>query len=150
MKSPAPAILLVDDDENDVLLTQRAFERIRLGNPLQVAGNGEEAVAYLGGEGRYADRDKYPLPALILLDVKMPRKSGHEVLEWLKASPELKRIPVVMLTSSKDSADVNRAYDLGVNSYIVKPLSMDGLIEIARTLNLYWVMTNEGPQPELR
>ena len=146
MTPPAtPCILLVDDDEDDVILTRRAFERMRIGNPLQVANNGEAAVDYLAGKGPYADRALHPLPTLILLDVKMPRKGGHEVLEWLKAQPQLRRIPVVMLTSSKDPADVNRAYDLGVNSYLVKPLSFDGLTEIARTLNLYWIVTNAGP-----
>jgi CheY-like chemotaxis protein len=141
-----PSILLVDDDDDDVLLTRRAFEKMRLANPLYTAKNGEEAIAYLAGEGEFADRGKHPLPVLILLDIKMPRKSGHEVLEWLKAQPKLRRIPVVMLTSSKDPADVNRAYDLGVNSYVVKPLSFDGLNEIARTLSLYWVVVNERPE----
>ena len=145
MTGPPPSILLVDDDEDDILLTRRAFERMRLGNPLHVAQNGEEAIAYLAGTGAFADRAKHPLPTLVLLDVKMPRKGGHEVLEWLKGQPKLKRIPVVMLTSSKDPSDVNRAYDLGVNSYLVKPLSFDGMNEIARTLNLYWIMTNAAP-----
>jgi CheY-like chemotaxis protein len=145
MTAPLGCILLVDDDEDDIILTRRAFERMRIGNPLQVAANGEDALAYLEGKGAFADRAKHPLPTLILLDVKMPRKGGHEVLAWLKAQPQLRRIPVVMLTSSKDPVDVNRAYDLGVNSYLVKPLSFDGLNEIARTLNLYWIMTNAGP-----
>lgn len=145
MTTPLGSILLVDDDEDDVILTRRAFERMRIGNPLHVAANGEAAIEYLAGKGAYKDRLKHPIPTLILLDVKMPRKGGHEVLEWLKAKPQLRRIPVVMLTSSKDPVDVNRAYDLGVNSYLVKPLSFDGLNEIARTLNLYWIMTNERP-----
>jgi CheY-like chemotaxis protein len=146
----APSILLVDDDEDDIVLTRRAFERLRLGNPLQVVNDGEAAIRYMSGKAPYADRQKYPLPALILLDVKMPRKGGHEVLEWLKSEPKLKRIPVVMLTSSKDPSDVNKAYDLGVNSYLVKPLSFDGLNEIARTLNLYWIVTNERPDVAVR
>ena len=145
MPAATPCILLVDDDEDDIILTKRAFERMRIGNPLQVANNGEQAIEYLSGTGSFADRAKHPLPTLILLDVKMPRKGGHEVLEWLKAQPQLRRIPVVMLTSSKDPADVNRAYDHGVNSYLVKPLSFDGLNEIARALNLYWIMINQTP-----
>lgn len=145
MPASAPCILLVDDDEDDIILTKRAFERMRVANPLQVANNGEEAIDYLSGKGPFADRAKHPLPTLVLLDVKMPRKGGHEVLEWLKAQPQLRRIPVVMLTSSKDPSDVNRAYDHGVNSYLVKPLSFDGLAEIARTLNLYWIVTNQTP-----
>lgn len=146
MSEAVPSILLVDDDSDDVLLTRRAFERLRIANPLHVAANGEEAIAYLSGKGAFADRGKNPLPVLILLDIKMPRKSGHEVLEWLKGQPNLKRIPVVMLTSSKDPTDVNRAYDLGVNSYLVKPLSFEGLNEIARTLSLYWVVMNQRPE----
>ena len=150
MSEASACILLVDDDEDEILLTRRAFERMRIGNPVRVAKNGEEAIEYLAGKGAFADRAKNPLPTLILLDVKMPRKGGHEVLEWLKAQPQLRRIPVVMLTSSKDPSDVNRAYDLGVNSYLVKPLSFDGLNEIARTLNLYWIMTNAAPDVAAR
>lgn len=136
-------ILLVEDDANDVTLIRRAFERAKLANPVQVVNDGEQAVAYLAGEGEYADRARYPLPVLILLDLKMPRKSGHEVLEWLKQQPGLKRVPVVVLTSSTETPDVNRAYDLGANSYLVKPVAFDDLLGMVKTLGVYWLILNE-------
>lgn len=138
-------ILLVEDDPNDVLLTQRAFRRANLVNPLQVVQDGEAAVLYLGGQGSYADRDRYPLPIIMLLDLKLPRLSGLEVLEWLRQQPGLKRLPVVMLTSSRENVDLNRAYDLGANSYLVKPVAFDGLLEMVRNLNQYWLILNEKP-----
>jgi CheY-like chemotaxis protein len=135
----------VEDDPNDVLLIQRAFRKANLVNPIQVVGDGEEAVAYLSGQGVYADRGRHPLPILILLDLKLPRKSGHEVLAWLRGQPELKRLPVVVLTSSREAADVNRVYDLGANSYLVKPVAFDDLLKMAQTLNMYWLILNEKP-----
>ena len=138
-------ILLVEDDPNDIILIKRAFEKTRITNPLQVVEDGEEAISYLAGKGRYADREKYPLPMLLLLDLKLPRKSGHEVLEWLRQQPILKRLTVVVLTSSQQSSDINRAYDLGANSYLVKPVTFDALVEIVKTLNLYWLLLNEKP-----
>lgn len=138
-------ILLVEDDPNDVLLTQRAFRRANIVNPLQVVQDGEVAVLYLEGQGPYADRERYPLPTLMLLDLKLPRLSGLEVLEWLQQQPELKRLPVVVLTSSRENADVNRAYDLGANSYLVKPVAFNNLLEMVRSLNEYWLILNEKP-----
>lgn len=138
-------ILLVEDDPNDVLLTQRAFRRANLVNPLQVVQDGEAAVLYLGGQGFYANRDRYPLPIIMLLDLKLPRLSGLEVLEWLQQQPELKRLPVVMLTSSRENADLNRAYDLGANSYLFKPVAFDDLLEMVKALNQYWLILNEKP-----
>lgn len=99
-------------------------------NSLEVVTDGDDASAYLRGDGEYADRDRYPVPVLLLLDHKMPRRSGFEVLEWLKADSPLKRIPVVVFTSSRESADAQRAYDLGANSYLVKPGSPDDLIRM--------------------
>ncbi|MGH7962758.1 MAG: response regulator [Candidatus Binatia bacterium] len=138
-------VLLVEDDPNDVLLMQRAFRRAKVTNPVQVVGDGEDAVLYLSGQDPYADRVRYPLPALILLDLKLPRKSGLEVLEWIRQQTQLKRLPVVVLTSSKESTDISRAYDLGVNSYLVKPVSFDTLLDMVETLNLYWLVLNEKP-----
>lgn len=138
-------VLLVEDDPNDVLLIQRAFRKANLVNPLHVAGDGEEAIAYLSGQGAYADRERHPLPILILLDLKLPRKSGHEVLAWLRQQPELKRLPAVVLTSSREAADVNRVYDLGANSYLVKPVAFDDLLKMVQTLNMYWLILNEKP-----
>ena len=138
-------ILLVEDDPNDVFLIQRAFRKANLANPIQVMNDGEAAVQYLSGQEPYADRDRYPLPILMLLDLKLPRRSGLEVLEWLKQQPKLKRLPVVVLTSSIEHIDLNRAYDLGANSYLVKPVAFDSLLNMVQTLNQYWLIINESP-----
>lgn len=139
-------ILLVEDDPNDVLLVERAFRRANIANPISVVRDGEAAIAYLEGSGKYANREEHPFPVVILLDLKLPRKSGLEVLAWLKSKHLLKRLPVVILTSSRESADVNKAYDLGVNSYLVKPVTFDSLIELVKHLGLYWVIMNEKPE----
>jgi len=146
MDSASRTILLVEDDPNDVLLIQRASSKARLAYPIQIVEDGEVAVAYLAGRGQYADRERYPLPALMLLDLKLPRKSGHEVLSWLRQQPGLKRLPVVVLTSSQEPSDVNRAYDLGANSYLVKPVTFDALQEMVRTIGLYWLTLNVRPE----
>lgn len=139
-------ILMVEDEPNDVLLMQRAFLKAKLANPIQVAEQGETAVAYLSGETPYGDRGRFPLPALMLLDLKLPRMSGFEVLVWLRQQPVLKRLPVVVLTSSKESRDINRAYELGANSYLVKPVDFDDLLETAKTLNHYWFLLCARPE----
>jgi CheY-like chemotaxis protein len=139
-------ILLVEDNPKDVLLMQRAFRKANLANPLQVVEDGEAAIHYLSGEELYSDRTCYPLPVLILLDLKLPRKSGAEVLAWLRQQPKLKRLPVVVLTSSKEYADINKVYDLGANAYMVKPVAFDSLVEIVKMLNMHWIIFNEKPQ----
>jgi CheY-like chemotaxis protein len=126
-------------------LIRRAFDKARLVNPVQVLGDGDAAVAYLSGEAPYADRAKYPVPILMLLDLKLPRRSGLEVLEWVRGQPRLKRLPIVMLTSSREERDVNTAYDTGVNSYLVKPVEFEGLIEMLKNAQLYWLLLNEHP-----
>ena len=141
-------ILLVEDNEDDALLIQRAFRRIGSVHPMQRLSDGEQALAYLAGDGAYSDREAHPLPALVLLDLKLPRRSGFEVLEWLRGQPGLRRLPVVVLTSSRESRDVDRAADLGANSYLVKPVHFDALQELIRALGLYWLTFNE--RPELR
>jgi len=141
-------ILLVEDDPNDVLLLQRAFQRSGIVNPLQVARHGDEAVDYLSGSASYGDRQQYPVPVFMLLDLKLPRRSGLEVLQWVKERPGLKRIPIVVLTSSKNDADINRAYELGANSYLVKPVSFEDLLNLVKSLQLYWLMLNESPALE--
>ena len=141
-------ILLVEDNPVDVLLMQRAFRNEAFANTsLQIVRDGDAAVFYLNGDGEYSDRDRYPLPAIILLDLKLPRRSGHEVLVWLKQQPELKRLPVVMLTSSRQTLDVKRAYDLGVNSYLVKPVGFASLLEMMQSFNDYWLNYTELPEP---
>src|ERR1051326_7062364 len=113
-------ILLAEDREDDVLLIRRAFNKANLLNPLHVVQDGEEAIAYLKGEGQYANRAEYPLPSLLLLDLKMPRKNGFEVLQWIRQQPSLSALRVVVLTSSSEIQDVNMAYRLGSNSFLVK------------------------------
>jgi CheY-like chemotaxis protein len=141
-------ILLVEDNPVDILLMQRAFRNEAFANTsLQIVRDGDAAVFYLNGDGEYSDRDRYPLPRIILLDLKLPRRSGHEVLVWLKQQPELKRLPVVMLTSSSQTLDVKRAYDLGVNSYLVKPVGFASLVEMMQSFSQYWLNYTELPEP---
>lgn len=135
-------ILLVEDDPNDVLLMERAFEKARLANPLQVVRDGEEAIDYLSGRGEYSDRDRYPIPLLLLLDLKMPKKSGFEVLDWIRDQPELRELSVVVLTSSKEAPDVAKSYRLGANSYLVKPAQLNDLVQMMLRLHGYWLFVN--------
>src|SRR6476619_4385714 len=115
-------ILLVEDRGEDILLIQKAFHRAGVVNPRLAVRDGEQAIAYLSGTGPYSNRAEYPLPWLILLDLKMPRVDGFEVLKWIRSQPELRRLIVVVLTSSEQLKDVNRAYELGANSFMVKPM----------------------------
>ena len=140
-------ILHVEDDPNDVLLIARAFRKAETTAQVRVVNDGEQAVHYLAGLNSFANREEYPLPSLVLLDLKLPRKSGIEVLEWMRTQPALKRIPVVMLTSSRQPVDINRAYDLGVNAYLVKPVNFDALVEMLKTLDIFWLRINEQPSP---
>jgi CheY-like chemotaxis protein len=145
MIEPVPTILVVEDNLTDVMLIRRAFAKANLENPLHVLGHGDAAVDYLAGRGEYADRAQFPLPALILLDLKLPRRSGLEVLDWLRGQEMLRRIPAVVLTSSKQSRDVDRAYDLGANSYLVKPVEFEELKEMLSKINVYWIDLNVKP-----
>lgn len=142
------SVLLVEDDLNDIFLVKRAFKLARVKNPLQVVTDGQEAVSYLKGEGKYADRGQFPLPKLIVMDIKMPRRSGFEVLEWIKGRPgPLKRIPVVIVSSSEDPADINRAYELGANAYMVKPVDYRAVEHLFQAITQYWGL--ECAKPEL-
>jgi len=145
MEQISSQILVVDDDENDFFFIERAFKQNRISNPLFHARNGEVAVEYLKGQGEYIDRQKYPLPFLMLLDINMPRMNGFEVIQWVRKSPGIKRIPIVVFTSSKESPDIDKAYELGANTYLVKPIESDNLIEMVNTLNLYWQILAERP-----
>jgi CheY-like chemotaxis protein len=142
--SPAAAtdgrILLVEDSEDDAELIQRAFRKARIVNPVVVAVDGDAAVGILQAAVTAID-----LPVLVLLDLKLPRRSGFEVLEWIRGNPATRRLTVVVLTSSQQTTDVDRAYDLGANSYLVKPVGSDALVEMMRTLNLYWLILNQLP-----
>ena len=138
-------ILLAEDDANDVMLIQRAFQKAGLRNVLKIVRDGDAAIKYLRGEGPYADRDQYPLPFLLLLDLKMPGTDGFEVLEWLRDEAQLKRLLVVVLTSSNLQADVDRAYELGANSYLVKPVSFDEMVHLIQRFEIYWSEINRTP-----
>jgi CheY-like chemotaxis protein len=141
---------MVEDDENDVYFIQRAFKRAEISNPLHYVRDGEEAINYLSGEPPYDDREKHPLPHLMLLDLKMPRKNGFDVLEWVREQPGLKRLPIVVLTSSREDSDVKRAYDLGANTYLAKPLQLEDLVQMVKALNLYWLNMAERPSIKTR
>lgn len=132
MNSSDP-LLLVEDNEDDVFIFRRAFRRAGLSHPLQVAADGQEAIEYLAGAGRYADRATHPWPSLVFLDLKLPRRSGHEVLAWIAGQPELPRVPVIVLTSSAEARDLQRSRELGALHYLVKPPTPDALAELIET-----------------
>lgn len=139
-------ILLAEDDQNDIMLIRRAFTKSHVVNPIACVENGEEVVNYLSGSGAYSDREQHPLPFMLLLDLKLPRMSGHEVLKWLRAQQGLKRLPVVVLTSSREPADINKAYELGANSYLVKPVVFEEFTTLLKQLQVYWLMLSEHPE----
>lgn len=136
-------VLVVEDNADDVLLLRRAFQKAELVNPIRVLTDGQQAVEYLTGEGEYSDRDVHPLPAVILVDLKLPKLSGFELLARLREYPDLMRIPTVVLTSSREYRDVREAYELGANSYIVKS---DRVVEMVKAIQLYWLKLNELPE----
>jgi CheY-like chemotaxis protein len=139
-------VLLVEDDPSDVRLIQRAFNNLPQTISIVRLKNGDDAVSYLSGDAPYENRAAYPMPSVILLDIKLPRRSGFEVLEWLrKQESGLKRMPVIMLTSSRHAADINRAYDLGANSYLAKPETSEDLQQLASDFQSYWLKLNEAP-----
>lgn len=138
-------ILMADDDDEDCQLTKEAWEENRLVNELRFVRDGEELLAYLQRRGKYSDPDVSPVPGIILLDLNMPKKDGRESLREIKASPDLRRIPVVVLTTSKAEEDIIRSYDLGANSYITKPVTFDGLVEVVQQLEEYWFAVVELP-----
>jgi len=138
-------ILQIEDREEDVFLLQHIFKQVGIENPIYVAEDGQEGIDYLAGEGPYADREKYPFPSLVLLDLKLPRKMGTEVLEWIRADPALRSLIVIVLTSSIYEKDVQTCYDLGANAFLVKPSGMDNLKEMARALKDFWLVHNRPP-----
>ncbi|MFE4106669.1 response regulator [Almyronema epifaneia] len=142
-------ILLIEDDANDIFLIKRAFRLANLNNAIYTAKDGDAAVQYLRGENAYADRLQYPIPGLVILDLKLPKRSGLEVLAWMRQQPVIKRIPVVVLTSSNQHVDVDQAYEAGVNSYLVKPVAFDALISMVSAINDYWIRFNKYPSIEV-
>ena len=139
-------ILLAEDREDDVLLLRKAFARANLLNPVHIVRDGAEAVAYLTGEGKYANRAEFPLPDLLLLDLEMPKLNGFEVLTWIRQQPLLRALRVVVLTSSDRIQDVNLAYQLGANSFIVKPMDFEQFVEVSRAVKGYWIWLSKAPE----
>ena len=145
MGAESQTILLVEDDRNDVFFLQYAFEEAHIRNPLQVVEDGQKAIDYLAGAGIYAEREKYPFPCLMLLDLKLPVRMGMDGLRWIRDHPVLHSMLVVVLTSSADVRDVDEAYRLGARSFLVKPLSVDKRLEMAKAIKHYWLDMNEFP-----
>lgn len=139
-------ILMVEDNADDAHLITRAFERAGVVNPVRRLRDGEEAMAYLAGIGRYSDRIQHPIPAVILLDLNMPKFNGYQLMVWLRTQPEIKRIPVVVLTESNDTPSINRAYDAGANSYLVKATAPHDIGRIVELVQSYWLGLNERPR----
>jgi two-component system, response regulator len=137
-------ILLVEDDKRDVELTIAALEQHHLANEVVVARDGVECIDYFYARGRFVGR-RGPLPVVVLLDLKMPRMDGMEVLKVLKQDPQVKQVPVVVLTSSREEQDIIRSYDLGVNAYVVKPVDFEGFMKVVEDLGLFWVLINQPP-----
>ena len=140
-------ILIADDDAEDRMLVKEALDESRLTNHMQFVENGEELMDYLHNRGRYADKQQYPTPGLILLDLNMPKKDGREALKEIKGDDHLRVIPVVVLTTSKAEEDILRTYDLGVSSFITKPVTFASLVDVMKTLSKYWFEIVELPKP---
>lgn len=139
------AILVVEDDAQHALLVRATFTAANLVNSVQVVGDAEKAIAYLGGQGPYADRVRHPLPIAVLLDINLPDRSGLDVLAWMREQPALRSIPVVVLTASEEDADLDRAYAVGADSYLTKPVGFDALLDVVRGLGLRWQLVGSHP-----
>ncbi len=142
-------ILMADDDPDDRMLAQDALKEARLGNQMNFVEDGQALMDYLQRRGDYSNPEKSPRPGLILLDLNMPKKDGREALKEIKNDPSLRRIPVVVMTTSKADQDILRSYDLGANSYITKPVTFDELVEVVRGLGHYWFEIVELPNADL-
>jgi len=132
-------VLHIDDDPNDTELLRAATKRAKTQFDLQNVEDGEHAIAYLNGDGIYADRDRYPMPALILLDLKMPRATGMEMLKWIRRHPEFSQVPVVVLSGSELHEDIRQAYAIGANSYLIKPLGFEALVDLVKDVDAVWL-----------
>ena len=140
-------VLLVEDNIHDAEMTIRALRKVNLANNLVHVKDGEEALEFIFAEGRFSDRQPADLPKVILLDIKMPKVDGIEVLKQLKSRESSKAIPVVIMTSSKEEEDIINSYELGVNSYVVKPVDFEGFARAVSQLGMYWLLTNQSPLP---
>ena len=138
-------ILVVDDREDDVLLTKQALVRANVSNPVHVACDGEEAIQYLEGTGKFGNRDEYPLPDLVLLDLNMPKVDGFEVLQWIRSHPVLRNLRTIVLTTSERLNDINRAYELGANSFVVKAPDFKNYCRMMETTMAFWLKLSRAP-----
>ena len=150
MNDYLPLVLQVEDREEDVYLLKRAIQRAEVRAEVRAVVDGQEAIDYLAGNGRYADREQFPLPYLILLDLKLPLKTGFDVLAWIRAQPTLRTLIVIVLSSSIDEGDLEKAYQLGANAFLVKPSDMHTLVEMCRAMKLFWLTHNQPPARSLR
>ena len=141
----AAPIMLADDDETEAFLTTRAFEQAGIPNRLLVVSNGQGAIEYLAGKDHFANREAHPLPCLLLLDQKLPDRSGLEVLEWVRSQSSVCTLPVLVLSASDSDGDVQAAYLVGANGYLVKPTKFDDMLAMARAIKEYWLTVNRGP-----
>ncbi len=138
-------ILIADDDDDDCILTQEALAESRLANAARIVRDGEELMDYLYNRGQYTDKKLAPRPDLIFLDLNMPKKDGREALREIKADSHLRSIPIIVLTTSKAEEDIHRSYDLGANSFIIKPMTFSSLVEVMKTIGKYWFETVKLP-----
>jgi len=138
----APYVLHVDDEEADILLLKHVFERLGIDDHLEAVSDGQVAIDYLSGTGKFADREAHPLPSLVLLDLNLPGVNGMDVLEWIRRQPALRKIVVVMFSSSRQTKDVDRAYELGANSYVQKSCNLERTVEMAKLLKGWWLEHN--------
>ncbi len=146
MDDPHYTILLVEDEENDAMLLKMAFKRSNIPNPLHWVKDGLEAIAYLNGEGVYADHALCPFPEVLIVDLKMPRMSGLELLEWIRDHPDYKVIPTIIMSSSRQDSDIVKAYELGANTYMIKPSSFDELARMVKLAHEYWAASVKHAQ----
>jgi CheY-like chemotaxis protein len=135
----------VDDDPNDTALLQAASRKAQVSFDIQNVEDGEQAIAYLSGMGRFANRERFPKPALVLLDLKMPRATGFEILRWIREQPTLKNLQVIVLSGSELQSDIKEAYSAGANSYLVKPIGFDALVTLVRSINVVWLSASQTP-----
>jgi len=140
-------IIYVEDDENDVMLLRHVLRKAGVSIPIQHVPDGETAIEYLSGQGKYRDRDRYPLPHLMLMDIKMPGRDGLSVLKWIRSQRELCSLVVIVFSSSDLDTDVRRAYECGANSYLVKPNGLESQMSLVRALQSYWVEHNQFAPP---
>lgn len=143
-------IMLIEDEQTDVTLIRRAFEKAGVENPIQSVENGDKALAWLEGIGEYQDRTNFPLPAFILLDLKLPGMGGLQLLKWIRSRKDLRLIPVVVLTNSADAVDVRSAYEAGANSYLLKPADRNEIYRVIDIIQQYWLEHNVSPPLVLR